>query len=62
MDFMNVKDIIIPEGIVDKITDSSGNVLWEKQLTDNGHEIKFVTLDGLVVTGVWNEEKARLEC
>lgn len=62
MDFENVKDITIPEGKVDKIIDSSGNVIWEKQLTDNGHEIKFVTLDGLIVTGVWNEAEDRLEC
>ena len=64
MDFSTVKDIVIPEGIgfVDKITDASGNVIWEKKITDNGHEIKFVTLDGLIVTGVWNEAKDRLEC
>lgn len=31
-------------------------------ITGNPHSITFVTLDGLVVTGVWNEEQARLEC
>lgn len=31
-------------------------------ITGNPHEITFDTLDGLVVTGVWNEAKARLEC
>ena len=31
-------------------------------ITGNPHSITFVTLDGLVVTGVWNETQARLEC
>ena len=31
-------------------------------ITGNPHSITFVTLDGLVVTGVWNEAQARLEC
>lgn len=62
VDFSNVTDITIPEGMVDKITDSSGRVLWEKVITGNSHEIKFITLDGLIVTGVWNESEARLEC
>ena len=31
-------------------------------ITSNSHTIDFDDLDGLNVTGVWNEEKARLEC
>ena len=31
MDFSKVKGIMIPEGIVTKVTDSVGRVLWEKQ-------------------------------
>ena len=30
MDFSQVKAITIPEGSVKKITDSLGNVLWQK--------------------------------
>lgn len=30
MDLVNVTDISIPQGSVDKITDSAGSVLWEK--------------------------------
>ena len=31
MDFSQVKSLTIPEGEVTKITDSSGNVLWQKE-------------------------------
>lgn len=31
-------------------------------ITSNPHAITFTTLDGLAVTGVWNEAKARMEC
>ena len=31
-------------------------------ITGNPHMITFTTLDGLIVTGVWNEAQARLEC
>ena len=31
-------------------------------ITGNQHSITFETLDGLIVTGVWNESLARLEC
>ena len=31
IDFSKVKTITIPEGDVTKITDSSGNVIWQKQ-------------------------------
>lgn len=31
MDFTQVKSLTIPEGEVTKITDSSGNVLWQKE-------------------------------
>lgn len=31
-------------------------------ITANAHTITFKSLDGLVVTGVWNKELARLEC
>lgn len=33
IDFSTVKGITIPEGAVKKITDSSGNVLWEGNIT-----------------------------
>lgn len=33
-----------------------------EDITGNPHTIDFVDLNGLVVTGVWNEAKARLEC
>jgi hypothetical protein len=33
MDFSSVKKIVIPEGEVKKITDSSGAVLWEGNIT-----------------------------
>ena len=33
IDFSSVKGITIPEGKVKKITDSSGNVLWEGNIT-----------------------------
>lgn len=33
IDFSTVKGITIPEGSVKKITDSSGNVLWEGDIT-----------------------------
>ena len=62
IDFRNVTDIVIPEGVVDKIKDSSGNVIWEKTITKNAHEITFVSLEGLKVTGLWNESEAKLEC
>lgn len=62
IDFRNVTDIVIPEGVVDKIKDSSGNVIWEKTITKNAHEITFVSLEGLEVTGLWNESEAKLEC
>lgn len=32
------------------------------EITGNEHSITFETLDGLIVTGVWNKAKARLEC
>ena len=31
-------------------------------ITGNPHTIDFIDLEGLVVTGVWNEAKARMEC
>lgn len=31
-------------------------------ITGNEHSITFNTLDGLIVTGIWNKAKARLEC
>nr|DAP79289.1 MAG TPA: hypothetical protein [Caudoviricetes sp.] len=30
-------------------------------MTGNTFEVTFVTLDGLVVTGIWNEKMARVE-
>lgn len=55
MDFSQVKSLTIPEGEATKITDSSGNVLWqkitqewhtvwegEKKIGYNGQESKFV--------------------
>lgn len=31
-------------------------------ITGNPHNIDFIDLEGLVVTGIWNEAKARMEC
>ena len=31
IDFSQVNTVTIPEGEVTKITDSSGNILWQKQ-------------------------------
>lgn len=31
-------------------------------ITGNPHSITFASLEGLIVTGVWNEALARLEC
>lgn len=36
MDFSQVKSLTIPEGEVTKITDSSGNVLWQKNPVSPG--------------------------
>ena len=38
MDFSHVKSLTIPEGEVTKITDSSGNVLWQK-ITQGWHTL-----------------------
>ena len=38
MDFSQVKSLTIPEGEVTKITDSSGNVLWQK-ITQGWHTV-----------------------
>ena len=38
MDFSQVKSLTIPEGEVTKITDSSGNVLWQK-ITQGWHTL-----------------------
>lgn len=38
IDFSQVKSLTIPEGEVTKITDSSGNVLWQK-ITKSWHTI-----------------------
>lgn len=38
MDFTQVKSLTIPEGEVTKITDSSGNVLWQK-ITQGWHTV-----------------------
>ena len=38
MDFSQVKSLTIPEGEVTKITDSSGNVLWQK-ITQSWHTV-----------------------
>ena len=38
MDFSQVKSLTIPEGEVTKITDSSGNVLWQK-ITKGWHTV-----------------------
>ena len=38
IDFSQVKSLTIPEGEVTKITDSSGNVLWQK-ITKGWHTI-----------------------
>lgn len=38
MDFSQVKSLTIPEGDVTKITDSSGNVLWQK-VTKEWHTV-----------------------
>lgn len=43
MDFNKVKSLTIPEGDVTKITDSSGNVLWQKK-TQGWHTIWSGTL------------------
>lgn len=37
------------------------NAMYE-DITGNPHSITFDSLDGLTVTGVWNEASARLEC
>lgn len=31
-------------------------------ITDNAFEITFANLDGLTITGVWNQAAARMEC
>lgn len=43
IDFSQVKNIVIPEGSVKKITDSQGNVLWNKYTIyrDDNHFIYF---------------------
>lgn len=33
-----------------------------EDITGNPHTIDFIDLEGLIVTGVWNEAKARMEC
>lgn len=33
-----------------------------EDIKGNPHTIDFIDLDGLIVTGVWNEAKARMEC
>lgn len=43
MDFNKVKSLTIPEGEVTKITDSSGNVMWQKK-TQGWHTIWSGTL------------------
>ena len=43
IDFSQVKSLTIPEGEVTKITDSSGNVLWQK-ITKGWHTIWEGTL------------------
>ena len=44
IDFSQVKSLTIPEGEVTKITDSSGNVLWQKK-TQGWHTIWSGTMD-----------------
>lgn len=34
---------------------------WGTNVTGNSFEVTFITLDGLTVTGAWNEELGRIE-
>ena len=45
MDFSSIKEIVIPEGKVVKITDSSANILWQEPVSDsisNYQEVAYI--------------------
>lgn len=59
MDFSTVKKLVIPEGEVTKITDASGNVLWEAITFTNQVPISIDT-DGSIFNGTGYIENRRL--
>ncbi len=40
---------------------SAVELKYAVKITDNPYTVTFTTLDGVVVTGVWNDELARIE-
>ena len=59
MDFSTVKKLVIPEGEVTKITDASGNVLWQAIAFTNQVPISTDT-DGSIFNGTGYIENRRL--
>jgi hypothetical protein len=59
MDFSTVKSLVIPEGEVAKITDASGNVLWEAISFTNLVPASTDT-DGSIFNGTGYKENVRL--
>ena len=59
MDFSTVKKLVIPEGEVTKITDASGNVLWQAISFTNQVPISTDT-DGSIFNGTGYIENRRL--
>lgn len=46
MDFSTIKQIVIPEGIVKKIEDGLGNILWQKVSEQPYRRLEYLIFDG----------------
>ena len=46
IDFSQVKTITIPEGSVTKITDSTGNILWDKEIAFPYRRLEYIKFSG----------------